>query len=141
MSVLKLSLNRITGEMTDFIDGLARCNDKTLENLNLGNNRLSGNLPDSLGNLKKLRYLQFWQNPFQVSIPQSIGNMSSVEEFYVANNRMSGIPESFGQLSTLVAANLSDNLWEGVVTERHLANLSCLMDLNLRKASPNISLT
>ncbi|XP_010034665.1 receptor-like protein EIX2 [Eucalyptus grandis] len=85
--------------MTDFIDGLARCNDKTLENLNLGNNRLSGNLPDSLGNLKKLR--------------------------------MSGIPESFGQLSKLVAANLSDNLWEGVVTERHLANLSCLMDLNL----------
>ncbi|XP_056176579.1 receptor-like protein EIX2 [Syzygium oleosum] len=92
LSVLKLSVNRITGEITDFIDGLARCNDSKLENLNLGNNRLSGNLPDSLGKLKRLRYLQFWQNSFQGSIPRMIGNLSSLKEFSVAINRMSGIP-------------------------------------------------
>ncbi|KAF8035539.1 hypothetical protein BT93_C1539 [Corymbia citriodora subsp. variegata] len=111
-----------------------------LEILDLGNNQLSGNLPDSLGNLKKLRYLQFLLNSFQGSIPRTIGNMSSLKEFYIADNSMSGIPESFGQLSTLVAVDLSENLWEGVVTEHHLANLSSLTDLNLRKASPNISL-
>ncbi|KAK2632705.1 hypothetical protein EUGRSUZ_L01193, partial [Eucalyptus grandis] len=116
LSVLKLSFNRITGEITDFINGLARCNDSHLENLELGNNGLSGNLPDSLGNL------------------------SSLKEFYVFENSMSGIPESFGQLSTLVAVDLSDNLWEGVVTERHLANLSSLTEFNLNKLSPNISL-
>ncbi|KAK3410334.1 hypothetical protein EUGRSUZ_J02327 [Eucalyptus grandis] len=114
LSVLKLSVNNITGDITDFINGLARCNDSKLENLDLGNNQLSGNLPDSLGNLKKLRYLQFSSNSFQGSIPRTIGN-------------------SFGQLSTLVAVDLSENLWEGVVTERHLANLSSLTDLNLNK--------
>ncbi|KAI6671402.1 hypothetical protein NL676_006287 [Syzygium grande] len=108
MSVLKISTNRITGEINDFINGLARCNDSKLEKLDFGINELSGNLPDSLGNLKKLR--------------------------------MSGIPESFGQLSTLVAMDLSENLWEGVMTERHLANLSSLTDLNLNKLSPNSSL-
>ncbi|XP_056176576.1 receptor-like protein EIX2 [Syzygium oleosum] len=140
MSVLKLSANRITGEINDFINGLARCNNSKLENLDLGINELSGNFPDSLGNLKKLRYLQFLGNSFQGSIPRTIGNLSSLKEFYVANNRMSGIPESFGQLSTLVAVDLSENLWEGVVTERHLANLSSLTDLDLNKLSPNISL-
>ncbi|KAF8035540.1 hypothetical protein BT93_C1540 [Corymbia citriodora subsp. variegata] len=140
LSVLKLSVNRITGEITDFINGLARCNDSKLENLDLANNGLSGNLPDSLGNLKNLRYLQFLRNSFQGSIPRTIGNMSSLKEFYVPYNRMSGIPESFGQLSTLVAVDLSENLWEGFVTERHLANLSSLTDLALNKLSPNISL-
>ncbi|XP_030476917.2 receptor-like protein EIX2 [Syzygium oleosum] len=140
LSVLKLSVNKITGKITDFINGLAQCNDSKLENLDLGINKLFGNLPDSLGNLKKLRYLQFSINSFQGSIPRTIGNMSSLIEFYVGNNRMSGIPESFGQLSTLVAVGLSENLWEGVVTERHLANLSSLTDLDLYKASPNISL-
>ncbi|KAF8044259.1 hypothetical protein BT93_A2294 [Corymbia citriodora subsp. variegata] len=140
LSVLNLSVNRITGEITDFINGLARCNDSKLENLDLSNNGLSGNLPDSLGNLKNLRYLQFLRNSFQGSIPRTIGNMSSLKEFYVPYNRMSGIPESFGQLSTLVAVDLSENLWEGVVTERHLANLSSLTDLALNKLSPNISL-
>ncbi|XP_010034664.1 receptor-like protein EIX2 [Eucalyptus grandis] len=140
LSVLKLSVNNITGDITDFINGLARCNDSKLENLDLGNNQLSGNLPDSLGNLKKLRYLQFSSNSFQGSIPRTIGNSSSLKEFYIADNGMSGIPESFGQLSTLVAVDLSENLWEGVVTERHLANLSSLTDLNLNKLSPNISL-
>ncbi|XP_056176575.1 LRR receptor-like serine/threonine-protein kinase GSO2 [Syzygium oleosum] len=66
--------------------------------------------------------------------------MSSLKEFYVANNKISGIPESFGQLSTLVAMDLPENLWEGVVTERHLANLSSLTDLDLYILSPNISL-
>ncbi|KAF8044258.1 hypothetical protein BT93_A2293 [Corymbia citriodora subsp. variegata] len=140
LSVLKLSVNRITGAITDFINGLARCNDSKLEYLDLVNNGLSGNLPDSLGNLKNLRYLQFLLNSFHGSIPRTIGNMSSLKEFSVANNRMSGIPESFGQLSTLVAVDLSENLWEGVVTERHLANLSSLTDLALNKLSPNISL-
>ncbi|KAI3409021.1 uncharacterized protein J3R85_019901 [Psidium guajava] len=139
LSVLMLSVNRITGEITDFMDGLARCNDSKLENLNLGNNGLFGKLPDSLGKLKRLRYLQFGQNSFEGSIPQSIGNLS-LKELSIANNRMSGIPESFGKLSTLAAADLSENLWEGVVTERHLANLSSLKDLDLYKLSPNISL-
>ncbi|XP_018719305.2 LOW QUALITY PROTEIN: receptor-like protein EIX2 [Eucalyptus grandis] len=140
LSVLKLSVNRIAGDITDFINGFARCNDSQLENLDLGNNQLSGNLPDSLGNLKKLRYLQFSFNSFQGSIPRTIGNLSSLKEFYVANNGMSGIPESFGQLSALVAVDLSKNLWEGVVTERHLANLSSLTDLDLDKVYLNISL-
>ncbi|KAF7850691.1 hypothetical protein BT93_L5093 [Corymbia citriodora subsp. variegata] len=139
-SYLEGGLPRITGEITDFINGLARCNDSKLENLDLANNGLSGNLPDSLGNLKNLRYLQFLRNSFQGSIPRTIGNMSSLKEFYVPYNRLSGIPESFGQLSTLVAVDLSENLWEGVVTERHLANLSSLTDLALNKLSPNISL-
>ncbi|KAK9928962.1 hypothetical protein M0R45_026076 [Rubus argutus] len=50
------------------------------------------------------------------------------------------IPESFGQLSSLVAVDLSENTWEGVVTEAHLVKLRSLEELSIQKVSPNISL-
>ncbi|KAA8548227.1 hypothetical protein F0562_004512 [Nyssa sinensis] len=54
---------------------------------------------------------------------------------------MSGnITESIGQLSSLVVLELSENPWEGVITETHLANLSSLKEVSITKSSPNISL-
>ncbi|PRQ54243.1 putative non-specific serine/threonine protein kinase [Rosa chinensis] len=98
---LKLSINKVTGEMIEFIDCMSRCTNNSLERLDLGFNSLTGNLPNSLGLLKKLRFLKLWHNSFQGSIPESIGNLTSLEDFYLAQNKMSGvISESFGQLSS-----------------------------------------
>ncbi|KAM5579371.1 receptor-like protein EIX1 [Rosa sericea] len=138
---LKLSINKVTGEITEFIDSLSTCTNSSLERLDLGFNSLTGNLPNSLGLLKNLRYLTLRYNSFQGSIPESIGNLTSLEEFYLAENKMGGvIPESFGQLSSLVAVDLSQNTWEGVVTEAHFLKLRSLKDVSIQKASPNISL-
>nr|XP_011467701.1 PREDICTED: probable leucine-rich repeat receptor-like protein kinase At1g35710 isoform X1 [Fragaria vesca subsp. vesca] len=138
---LELSINKVTGEITDFIDSLSRCTNSSLERLDLGFNSLTGNLPNSLGLLKNLRYLTLWDNSFQGSIPESVGNLTSLEEFYLAKNNLGGvIPESFGQLSSLVAVDLSENTWEGVVTEAHFLKLRSLKEVSIQKASPNISL-
>ncbi|XP_062008629.1 receptor-like protein EIX1 isoform X1 [Rosa rugosa] len=138
---LELSINKVTGEITEFIDSLSTCTNSSLERLDLGYNSLTGNLPNSLGLLKKLRHLTLWSNSFQGSIPESIGNLTSLEEFYLARNKLGGvIPESFGQLSSLVAVDLSENTWEGVVTEAHFLKLRSLKDVSIQKASPNISL-
>ncbi|PKH69539.1 hypothetical protein CRG98_050094, partial [Punica granatum] len=141
MNVLKLSINKMGGEITDFLYGLSRCsNGSSLEMLDLGYNGFSGSLPESIGHLSKLRYLQLPNNLFEGPIPESIGNMSSLEETNFGGNKMNQIPTGFGQLSALTAADLSNNLWEGFVSEAHFANLSKLRDLNLYKDSPNISL-
>ncbi|PRQ54241.1 putative non-specific serine/threonine protein kinase [Rosa chinensis] len=138
---LKLSINKVTGDITEFIDSMSRCTNSSLERLDLGFNSLTGNLPNSLGLLKKLRFLKLWHNSFQGSIPESIGNLTSLEDFYLAQNKMGGvIPESFGQLSSLVAVDLSENTWEGVVTEAHFLKLRSLEEVAIQKASPNISL-
>nr|XP_048337436.1 receptor-like protein EIX2 [Ziziphus jujuba var. spinosa] len=137
---LKLSQNRITGEITNILDSLSTCSRSNLETLNLGYNELTGNLPNSLGYLKSLRYLQMSYNLFQGSLPGSIGNLSSLEQISLSYNKLSGIPESLGQLSKLTILDISENIWDGVITEIHLANLSSLKELTINKRSPNISL-
>ncbi|KAJ4729448.1 Leucine-rich repeat receptor protein kinase [Melia azedarach] len=141
LRTLKLSRNGISGEVSDFINALSECSNSSLEELDLGFNQLTGNLPISMGYLTNLRYLELWHNSFQGLIPQSIGNLKFLKEFYISYNQMNGIfPESFGQLSALEVLDLSENLWEGVITEAHFINLPNLKDLSLTKESPNISL-
>ena len=84
LRTLILSVNKLSGEITEFLDGLSACSYSTLENLDLGFNELTGNLPDSLGHLKNLRYLQLWSNAFHSPIPKSIGSLSSLQELYLS---------------------------------------------------------
>ncbi|RVX06934.1 LRR receptor-like serine/threonine-protein kinase GSO1 [Vitis vinifera] len=143
LRTLKLSFNSISGEITELIDGLSECvNSSSLESLDLGfNYKLDGFLPNSLGHLKNLKSLHLWGNSFVGSIPNTIGNLSSLQEFYISENQMNGIiPESVGQLSALVAADLSENPWVCVVTESHFSNLTSLIELSIKKSSPNITL-
>ncbi|KAI6671393.1 hypothetical protein NL676_006278 [Syzygium grande] len=73
MSVLKLSANRITGEITDFISGLARCNDSKLENLDLGINELSGVVTEHhLANLSSLTDLDLYKLSLNISLAFNI---------------------------------------------------------------------
>ncbi|WKA04189.1 hypothetical protein VitviT2T_022246 [Vitis vinifera] len=143
LRTLKLSFNSISGEITEFMDGLSECvNSSSLESLDLGfNYKLGGFLPNSLGHLKNLKSLHLWSNSFVGSIPNSIGNLSSLQGFYISENQMNGIiPESVGQLSALVALDLSENPWVGVVTESHFSNLTSLTELAIKKSFLNITL-
>ncbi|GAY58233.1 hypothetical protein CUMW_185500 [Citrus unshiu] len=111
---LRLSTNSISGEVSDFINGLSECtNSSLLEKLELGFNQLTGDLPNSLGYLKNLRYLELWDNYFVGSIPPSIGNLTFLKELYLSSNQMNGFPESFGQLSAIEVLDLDENQWEG----------------------------
>ncbi|KAI9178409.1 hypothetical protein LWI28_026129 [Acer negundo] len=127
--------------MIEFTDALSKCSNCSLEFLNLGNNKLGGFLPDSLGHLKNLKHLLLMGNSFSGSIPESIGNLSSLEVFYLSENGMKGtIPVSLGQLSSLVVLDLKYNQWEGTITEAHLSNLTSLEELSIVLTLSNITL-
>ncbi|KAJ0111088.1 hypothetical protein Patl1_03012 [Pistacia atlantica] len=141
LRVLDLSFNKISGEMTEFTDGLSNCTNCRLEYLHLGYNILGGNIPNSLGYLRNLKHLLLHKNPFSGSIPDSIGNLSSLEEFYLSENGMKGtIPASLGQLSSLVVLDIKYNQWEGVITEAHFSNLTSLKELSIVQSYSNITL-
>ncbi|KAF8378108.1 hypothetical protein HHK36_029444 [Tetracentron sinense] len=138
---LDLSKNRITGEITKFVNSLSGCTNSSLEMLDLGINQLSGYLPDSIGHLKKLRFLRLNRNSFWGSIPTSIGSLSFLKELDLSVNHMNGtIPKSVGQLSELVFLDLSYNSWEGIISEVHFLNLMRLKEIDISLTSPMKSL-
>ncbi|GFS30806.1 hypothetical protein Acr_00g0014210 [Actinidia rufa] len=141
LKTLALSMNNISSELTEFVDGFSSCANVSLESLELGYNGLVGFLPKSWERLTSLKRLILWDNSFIGSIPQSIGNLTSLNELYLANNQMNGtIPESFGQLSALSTVDMSGNPWNAVITEAQLFNLTSLRELYISSTSPKTTL-
>ncbi|MED6195606.1 hypothetical protein PIB30_039479 [Stylosanthes scabra] len=103
MVAIDLSSNRISGIIPDVIGEL-----KSLVLLNLSNNMLSGNIPSSLRKLSNLEALDFSLNNLSGNIPQQLTELTFLEFFNVSFNKLSGtIPEN-GQFSTF-----QENSFEG----------------------------
>ena len=112
---LDLSDDALEGEILPFLGSL--CNFKllnssynkhgrSLEFLYLGWNKFSGHFPDQLGQCKSLFHLSIPGNSFYGPLPMSIGGLSSLSNLDISGNSL-----------------------EGVVTEKHFANLTKLHDL------------
>ncbi|XP_039163147.1 receptor-like protein EIX2 [Eucalyptus grandis] len=127
-----LSLNSLTGNISELAAGLSGCINSNLEELDLWSNKFNGPLPDSLGLHRYLRLLHLSHNSFWGPIPSSLGNLSRLVELGLSFNNMNGtIPESIGRLSKLTTLDLYSNSWEGLVTESHLQNLKELEILKI----------
>ncbi|WVZ77340.1 LOW QUALITY PROTEIN: hypothetical protein U9M48_025219 [Paspalum notatum var. saurae] len=89
-----------------------------LQQLDLSNNRISGEIPKSLGECLLLAYLNLSVNMFRGSIPPSLSNLRGLQMIDLSYNNLSGnIPELLGNLSG-VYLNLSFNNLEGAVPEQ-----------------------
>lgn len=104
-----------------------------LETLWFYKNNLSGAIPDTIGNLRKLVGLYLMDN-FSLSgrIPQEIGNLTNLMEIDLSENSLSGpIPREIGNLSKLTRLDLSQNKLTGTLPS-HLSFLLKLQKLNLK---------
>ncbi|WJZ81608.1 hypothetical protein VitviT2T_001442 [Vitis vinifera] len=153
---LDLSDNNIGSEGIELVNGLSACANSSLEELNLGGNQVSGQLPDSLGLFKNLKSLYLWYNNFVGPFPNSIQHLTNLESLDLSENSISGpiptwignllrmktldlsfnlmngtIPKSIGQLRELTVLNLGWNAWEGVISEIHFSNLTKLTAFSL----------
>jgi Leucine-rich repeat (LRR) protein len=138
LQTLHLQVTNISGEITEFVDGLSQCSYSSLQTLDLFESSVWGSIPDSIGNLSSLQALDLSESSVWGSIPDSIGNLSSLQALDLSVTQMNGIiPESIGKLSMLVSLRLGSNSWEGVITEAHFQNLSRLKSLLL---SPKLKL-
>ena len=96
---------------------------------------LTRQIPETLGQLKHLTYLDLGYNSLNGPIPSSVGNLSRIRELYLDQNQLNGtIPESLGLLSKLETLFVGKNSFTGTVDERHFRKLSKLKDLHMSKA-------
>ncbi|KAK2992857.1 LOW QUALITY PROTEIN: hypothetical protein RJ640_011950, partial [Escallonia rubra] len=139
---LGLAGNDIRGEISEVVRGLAGCFGNSLEKLSLSSNRLSGQLPDSIGHFKKLRSIALDGNLITGPIPASIGELSNLEWLDLSSNKMNGsFVETLGTLGELNCLDLSQNNWEGYLWQNHLQGLAKLNTFRISSSLSSRNLT
>ncbi|KAK7364431.1 hypothetical protein VNO80_13085 [Phaseolus coccineus] len=107
---LFLSHNNLSGEISSFIQNYSSCNNPVLERLVLSNNVIIGKLPN-LSAFSSLRYLDLSNNQLTGEIPESIGFLYQLQSLHLEENYLKGeINElHLTNLSQLIELDLSDN--------------------------------
>ncbi|KAJ3672864.1 hypothetical protein LUZ60_006238 [Juncus effusus] len=82
--------------------------------LDLSGSGITGQIPESLGNLSKLTVLDLSLNHLKGPIPVSLGNLTEVKTLNLSHNGLSGsIPDPFWSLKSLSKLDLSGNVLIG----------------------------
>jgi len=130
LTVLDLASTGISGEMPDSIGQLRR-----LEELHLDNNKISGELPAALGNCTNLRHITLRNNSFRGGLSRI--NFAQIDlriaDFSV-NNFTGTVPESIYACRNLIALRLAYNSFHGQISPR-IGNLPSLSFLSITNNS------
>ena len=123
---LHLSFTNFSGELPNSISNL-----KSLNYLDLSYTEISSELPSSISNLKSLNYLNLDSSNFSGAIPPSIGNLSKLTYLSLSYNNFHGqLPSTMGKLAKLNSLGL-DNILYNKEVPSFLGNLTQLQDLSL----------
>ena len=75
--------------------------------MNLHDNEFTG-IPDSIGELKSLETLNLYDNEFTVLL-ENIGGLSSLTTLDIDGNNISSLPKSLEELTSLTTLDATDN--------------------------------
>ncbi|CAA0824280.1 disease resistance family protein / LRR family protein [Striga hermonthica] len=128
---LDFSNNSLSGGLSEFF-----CNtstDNELQNLNLGENHLSGELPDCFLKWQSLVVLNLGNNELSGRIPDSIGFLTSLESLNLYGNNFSGhVPSSLQNCTELIKIDFSYNNLGGEIPKWITARFYQLIIVILR---------
>ncbi|KAL0928936.1 hypothetical protein M5K25_000872 [Dendrobium thyrsiflorum] len=132
---LDISLNpMLSGSLPNFSE------DSKLITLDLHDTNFSGNLPDTIGNLKFLKCLVLYDCQFSGRIPPSIGNLSQLELLDLSNNSLQGhIPKSLFEILGLSELFLGSNNFSGDLEFEFIKDLKNLVSLDLSNSGLSLN--
>ncbi|ESW33095.1 hypothetical protein PHAVU_001G042800 [Phaseolus vulgaris] len=132
LKVLHLSGNKFKSELPKWLFNLS----SGIYDLDLSLDSLIGHLPNALLNLRELEILNLFGNHFDGPIPDWLGEFEHLKYLDLGINKFSGsIPVNLGNLSSLITLDVTINPLTGVVSEKTLAKLSKLKNLNIYSTS------
>ncbi len=132
---LHLSKNRLSGNIPEDLWQL-----RSLEILNLSSNQLTGEISKNIEQLTSLIYLDLGYNNLTGEIPAEIGELKDLKLIHLRFNQLSGdIPTQLWELKKLEIINLRRNSLTGNIPKKieHLTDLKVLSLMN-NKLSGNI---
>ncbi|TVU30845.1 hypothetical protein EJB05_22489, partial [Eragrostis curvula] len=136
LGILDVRFNKISGKIPDGIGNFPK-----LYKLGLSSNQLTGSIPDSIGRLKMLQLLTLENNQLSGIIPPSLGNLSQLQHLSVDNNILEGpLPVNLGNMQQLVSATFSKNALLGPLPGDifSLSSLSYILDLSVNHFSGSL---
>ncbi|KAL7584654.1 hypothetical protein Lser_V15G42792 [Lactuca serriola] len=127
LQILDLSVNRnLHGSLPGFPVN------RSLTSLVLSNTNLSGEIPESIGNLKSLSRIELPNCNFRGRIPKSMENLTQLTYLDLSSNKLTGQIPSFQLCKNLTHIDLSRNSLSGIIPSAHFQDLQHLMLINLR---------
>lgn len=131
LQVLNISTNNLHGEIPESIGQL-----KKLEVIRLSNNNMSGNLPSSLGNCTRLTTIDLKMNSFSGDLGSvDFSSLHNLRALDLLHNDFSGvIPESIYSCNNLTALRLSSNQIHGEIPSK-IGDLKYLSFLSITENS------
>ncbi|KAL5741590.1 hypothetical protein ACOSP7_028322 [Xanthoceras sorbifolium] len=104
---------------------------RSLTELYLDGNKLTGHIPQTLGHLTKLESLSLGSNQLSGLLPQELENLKNMTSLYLGGSQLTGhIPPTLGHLTTLKYLNLESNQLSGLLPQE-IGNLRNLTGLHL----------
>ena len=89
-----------------------------VSSINLPGNNLSGTIPESIGALSRMYWIQLAGNQLTGEIPATFCNLTQLMYVFLGGNQLSGtIPEHIGNLTQLARIDLSYNKLTGGIPE------------------------
>ncbi|RWR78758.1 LRR.XII-like protein [Cinnamomum micranthum f. kanehirae] len=124
---LAIGQNQLSGSIPEGIENLVK-----LSTLYMNNNLLKGEIPAAFGKLWNLKELDLFGNKFSGKIPLSIGNLTELLELHLQENNLEGsIPSSLGNCRKLNLLNISQNNLSGAIPKELMGISSLSISLNL----------
>uniref|UniRef100_A0A0E0MGD6 Leucine-rich repeat-containing N-terminal plant-type domain-containing protein n=1 Tax=Oryza punctata TaxID=4537 RepID=A0A0E0MGD6_ORYPU len=108
LEVLDLDYRLAYGDISEKFESLAQCSPNKLKEVHLANNNLTGILPKLIGRLTSLVTLDLFNNNITGQVPSEIGMLTNLTNLYLHYNYL-----------------------DGVITEKHFANLTSLKSIYL----------
>nr|AEV53594.1 putative leucine rich-repeat receptor-like protein [Triticum aestivum] len=126
LKLLSVSYNNLSGTIPDELFSVT-----SLEHLSLPSNRLEGAL-DGINRLTNLVTLHLGWNELSGNIPNSIGELKRLEELHLEHNNMSGeLPPALSSCTNLITMDLKSNYFSGELSKVNFSSLQSLKKIDL----------